>query len=996
MLRGIASRLVLATVMIAAFGSAFATAADQCNANSAPDSAIPNASNTAPTINGKVGYLVQLAGPNTPAVNLALDWSFIQEPDGSQSQIFESGTPNAYFIPDEQGIYMVEGTGNQGTVSETITVGPDRTLTPLEVRHLTAGSYNIVVGGVAYPGPAPATGAGTNVVLLDRSTLAVVDHKTFTDIGIRSYLQNVLGDNSDVLAIISSNDAGPGFALEQIALELQKFGANDDFNLNAAFPFAFIGIKNSSKGQAFQVGFSSVNLIGYLAPDASSKYAFIQTDYKTFEINPSKTLDTPSTVMIDGKTVLSSNAEGCAGGGLLLGILDRATLEPIFSQSYCTLAGSPHDSIAAQRALSEKLEAEARPESPLGGGGHLGDMIFLVGFGQIHNGTSPGAPDFSRLAYYINFAGGTYEAIYNVNFGDTYSLITSPDPDFTPWEAGSRIKMGSSSSQEGVLARTHLGNRYAPMGSTAIISDTSTPNLGLYDILARPPEDFPIPAPGDMEQQDAFAYISQYLCKCPNVRHNYENLSIDLTIYFTKLSNLVTDPRNSDSPSCAANPMPDTPFCQVRRQVLTELEYASAVRSLATNVTLLWIAENSNVSLILPSVTSKVNEAIKLDPNKMVHPLIEGLIGGFLSAVRVIPPPNGQVLGVLHGMFTAAVGIANNESGNNSSLDVNVAAAGLACQAAANFALQLIATGVIFNSIYEDWGKLQALGTALNSGNEEWKWTGVTFGQAVKAFSLATEQAAYQSLMAGRFWTRYYNAQNASDIDPWDYKYVWAILPERIKSIFSDATPSVNYLSSPSSRTRNSSDKAGYSDILTVSLSGAKPSGAGTQYNTPTAALINHLLTSVDSGGLGIWKPEIIRHWLPTHWCGPEGDLYQGNPPPSRGVSGCDYSKAQLPLLDLGGLTAISLSSSSNPSKKGDTVTFIAQVVSENGHTLTGNVQFAVDGDVIGSVDLINEQAFITTSALPAGDDTVVATYLGDVDHQGASSEPLIQTVKAD
>ena len=52
-----------------------------------------------------------------------------------------------------------------------------------------------------------------------------------------------------------------------------------------------------------------------------------------------------------------------------------------------------------------------------------------------------------------------------MNRGDTYSLITSPDPDFTPWEAGSQIKSDPSASQEGVLTRGHLGNRYAQTGS---------------------------------------------------------------------------------------------------------------------------------------------------------------------------------------------------------------------------------------------------------------------------------------------------------------------------------------------------------------------------------------------------------------------------------------------------------------------------------------------------------------------------------------------------
>jgi hypothetical protein len=992
---GLAAGLLSITVVGAASPRLGAREGVDSAAQESPDAA----GNSSALIQGKVGYRVQLAGPGTSAANDSLNWNFVEEPPESRARILDSVTPDAYFVPDVQGVYVVRGTGGFDTVTETVTVGPGRTLIPVQVRHLQGENsrYNIVVDGVAYPGPPATTGAGTNVVLLNRATLQLIDHKTFTDIALKAYLQDVLRNSADVLAILSTNDRGPGFSVDQIAPELEQFGANSEFRQKTAFPFSLIGVKKSSSGQAYQAGYESLNLAGYFVPDASAKYAFLQTDFRVFEINPSQNLSTPSTVKIDGKTVLSSHTAGCADGGLLLGLLDRATLTPVFSQSYCTFASTPAASIAAQKELSVRLNAEARPNSPLAQAGPRRSLLFLVSFGRIHNGASPYAPDFARLAYSINFAGGTYEAIYNVDSNDTYSLVTSPDPAVMPWEAGSQIAGISSGRQEGVLARGRLGNWYAPMGATSVIPGGTVPNLGLYPILAHQPQSFPVPRQGDREEEIYFRYISQLLCgsSCLNVRPMYENTNIDLNIYYTKLVNQKKDPLQPSNPSCDSVPEPDTSYCVLRHQVLVELEYAGHVRMFAANVSSLWTAQNSNISSILTSVTESVNNALTPDPNRRVPEVVHTIVGGLLTAASVIPPPGGTVAGLVNGFFTVSVGIANNSLGNNAGFDVNVPAGQLARQTAVNFALQKTATGVMFNSIYEDWGKLQALGSALNSGDQKWAWNGdQTTGQILnEVFNRSTEKAFYQSLMSDLYVTRYYNARSPQELYPWDYRYMAAVT-EHFVDIFSSKTPPVDYLSSPSPRTNNPQKSLGERDILTLSYPGGLPSGSATQYRTPKADLIQHLLDPIDNGGLGIWKPEIIRHWFPIYWCGPPGDKYQGNFFLHRGVSGCDYAKIQLPLLNTAYATAVSLWSSRNSILRGESVVFTVRVSDERGNPESGRVVFKANGTIFGAAGLDHGEARIETSVLPVGSDRIVAIYLGNADSQASRSEPLIQRVR--
>jgi hypothetical protein len=79
--------------------------------------------------------------------------------------------------------------------------------------------------------------------------------------------------------------------------------------------------------------------------------------------------------------------------------------------------------------------------------------------------------------------------------------------------------------------------------------------------------------------------------------------------------------------------------------------------------------------------------------------------------------------------------------------------------------------------------------------------------------------------------------------------------------------------------------------------------------------------------------------------------------------------------------TTISVSSSENPARAGDAVTFTATVSaaqSTNG-TPTGTIQFQVDGSPVGSpVALVNGSASFTPTALSAGNHAVSAIYTPD------------------
>ena len=100
--------------------------------------------------------------------------------------------------------------------------------------------------------------------------------------------------------------------------------------------------------------------------------------------------------------------------------------------------------------------------------------------------------------------------------------------------------------------------------------------------------------------------------------------------------------------------------------------------------------------------------------------------------------------------------------------------------------------------------------------------------------------------------------------------------------------------------------------------------------------------------------------------------------------------------LNLGG-TFVSLSSSANPSKLGQPVTFTAAV----GASLpdrpqpTGTVTFMDGSQVLGTAPVVSGTAMFTTSGLSAGVHGITAGYSGDTNFNPHTSAPLTQKVKS-
>jgi hypothetical protein len=94
--------------------------------------------------------------------------------------------------------------------------------------------------------------------------------------------------------------------------------------------------------------------------------------------------------------------------------------------------------------------------------------------------------------------------------------------------------------------------------------------------------------------------------------------------------------------------------------------------------------------------------------------------------------------------------------------------------------------------------------------------------------------------------------------------------------------------------------------------------------------------------------------------------------------------------------TRTELTSSLNPSRVGQAVTFTAAVspISPGAGSPAGSVEFLQGGVVIGTVPLAGGSAALTTAALPAGKHTIQARYLGTRNYLPSTSTVVQQSVR--
>ena len=183
--------------------------------------------------------------------------------------------------------------------------------------------------------------------------------------------------------------------------------------------------------------------------------------------------------------------------------------------------------------------------------------------------------------------------------------------------------------------------------------------------------------------------------------------------------------------------------------------------------------------------------------------------------------------------------------------------------------------------------------------------------------------------------------------------------------------------------------------------------GSYSMSNTATLNLLNILYTVQPNAAAG---PSVINlrqytqfanaHWLPTDAHGTTG-YWTLNPQVSDVGDGTDPNDLTLTVGTIGAaaVTSNSVTSSTNASAFGQSVTFTATITGTDGtaHPTFGGVEFLDGATVLGYANVTASGtdgiATLTTSALSRGTHTITAVFGGDTNFTGSTSGNFIQTV---
>ena len=312
-------------------------------------------------------------------------------------------------------------------------------------------------------------------------------------------------------AMIMVNTAGAyGFPIGPIGSKLVEFGGTDELGGIQSVPFAFVGNVGRARATADLIRWNSTRPVdGYLAPDSSGNYAFIQTDFIRYDIK----LNGDITIGKKTYTVANSYRVNCDGQNAFhLVIVDREDPTTVIADNtYCTAASD--NEIERIKGDLRTLTANFSDETRLVFLGSNGKPIP----GNWNFGTN-GDGRIYPLAQMINALGGHWETMVYLTPNDTYSLVGA---SWQPPGTQGALKRGRESSSvypevsagkrpsgelHGVLARSGRGNWYKPLNA----DPSGYANLGFYEVLATPSAPFPHPV--GAAEVAAFQYINSKLC----------------------------------------------------------------------------------------------------------------------------------------------------------------------------------------------------------------------------------------------------------------------------------------------------------------------------------------------------------------------------------------------------------------------------------------------------------------------------------------------------
>jgi hypothetical protein len=411
---------------------------------------------------------------------------------------------------------------------------------------------------------------------------------------------------------------------------------------------------------------------------------------------------------------------------------------------------------------------------------------------------------------------------------------------------------------------------------------------------------------------------------------------------------------NCDAPDSSA-----APYCVVRSQVIKEMSYVSDIREFNKNILRFWDTSHTNNLYTLLQVGDEIQKELQAEDKKPAPSIVSYLIGPALQAGSYVPEVGIQI-GVASTLFSFARNLANKSNGDSDVVDAGTTVGDLGMQTQRTFEAQYAGASTMFRFIYQDWGKVKALGSAFKGGGK-WAWSEDTAFQVVQNMKAATKVSYYHSILPTLYAVaQIHNLPQISDLPGnaagWyfgseettrggchEYRPMQFYAPEQYLSSQEIYTTDRWHVQ-PLGRINGNVRYGGCEKLVKE----APP------YKTLDQNILRHLFgMDVSNGDLAVYKPDFYRKWeFPHVRCDPKGlstDVIT-----EAHSKGCDWAKAKLSTEEL--RSAVSAPPSTNspridveavtsPETDGSLLSYSWEVFGgeatiSNGDTATPSVEF--------------------------------------------------------
>jgi hypothetical protein len=287
----------------------------------------------------------------------------------------------------------------------------------------------------------------------------------------------------------------------------------------------------------------------------------------------------------------------------------------------------------------------------------------------------------------------------------------------------------------------------------------------------------------------------------------------------------------------------------------------------------------------LKATYERLQNQVNAPPGNATASIITTVVSGALNIGAALPTPLSPALGFVGAVFQMGAGLLNDPQGNSKSFNYSTTVANLADDAVSGFNDQLNSLGTFFNFICQDWGRLEELGSALESATPgtPWYWAGnTTTAQLLSTLTLGSERSYYESLLAARYQIGYFEV-------PTVYNYTVKSLGCSIDGV---AHPFFAYTQYPLDfvkynrpgtdvmETQPNFGGPGHPDDKGwLAIADRRTRSTACQYASPGPVIMERLFKlpgTTGTEGLGVYRPEFFNSGTFSHIrCGPSG-AYDG------------------------------------------------------------------------------------------------------------------------